>query len=201
MKEYKDIKNSKELLKEQIFVIENIPTGVQPRAEVILVFLGEKPAAEMYLPNKDNADHVVDDLRRIGLYAEVIEGRVQGKHAHAVDIGVAKSQELLDELKQTKSNENHRRYGELMGYPSSAIDAFLGENEAEKLSSGEQTKMTEGLSDVLVHFRFSKQHAEEELAKLKKWFRIIAEHAPELFDELYKKEEADKFKQYALNSQ
>ncbi len=198
MEEYKYIKSPEEILKEQISVIESIPTGVQPRAEVVLVLLGEKPVAEMYIPNKSNAPKVLEDLKSIGLYAEEIEDQVRGSGDNSIDIGVAKSQELLDELKQTKSNKHHRRYGELMGYPSTAIDAFLGENGVDRLSDEEHEKLVENLPSVLTHFAFSKQNAQEELAKLKKWFKIIAQNAPELIDQLYLKERADKFKEELL---
>lgn len=191
-------KSPEEILREQIVAIESIPTGVQPRAEVVLVLLGEKPVTEMYLPDRGNVTKVIEDLRSVGLYAEEIEDQIRGSGDNAVDIGVAKSQELLDELKQTKSNKHHRRYGELMGYPSTAIDAFLGENGVDRLSDEEHEKLVENLPHVLTHFAFSKQNTEEELAKLKRWFKLIAQNAPELIDQLYSKEKADEFKEELL---
>ena len=157
-----------------------------------------KGFAFVEMAKKTEAHNAIDALNGIGLYAEIIENQLPGSGDNSCDIAVAKSQELIDELQKTKSNEQHRHYGELMGYPSTAIDAFLEENGATRLSFEEQEELTKDLPDVLTKFGFSRQNTEEELAKLKKWFKLIAQHAPELFDELYLKEDSDKFKKIFL---
>lgn len=191
MKNFEKMKSQEEILREKISVIEKIQTGVIPRAETILVLLGQKLASEIYLPDKNDAEKVIDDLKSIGLFAAVTREASNGK---SVDIGVAGSEEILEELTGTKPNADHRRYGELMGYPATAIDAFIGENAEEKMSFEEQQEMTKNLPDILNHFRFSKQHSQEELQKYKEWLKIVMQNAPELIDELYSKEDADKFR-------
>lgn len=194
------IPTEEEILRQKISVIERIPTGVAPRGEVILVLLGEKPAAEMYITNKDDAPNVLEDLRSIGLFAELSEKPREYNNPDSADILVASSQDVLEELKQTHANEHHRRYGELMGYPDTAIDAFLGENGAERLSKEEQDKLLDIMPDVLGGtFAFSKEHADEELAVAKRRIKLIAQKAPELFYDLYKKEYADKILRYVLD--
>ncbi|MBA3733554.1 hypothetical protein H0W91_04265 [Patescibacteria group bacterium] len=188
---FENPQNEESLMRERIGVIEKIPTGVQPKAEVVLVLLGERQASEMYIPNKNNAPKAAEDLIRIGLFAQIIEA---DEKSGSADIAVANSKETLEELLQTKPNKNHRRYGELMGYPSTAIDAYLGENNAERVSNEDQSRLTENLPDVLHHFILSKNNNDEELAVLNRWLKLIAQHSPELFDELYSKEDSDIFK-------
>ena len=180
------------LIHQQIAVIESIPTGVARRAEVVLVYLGKKPACEMYIPKKEDAPESMKKLESIGLHTAITKEDEKGV---SVTVGVAQSEEILEELKHTKANSEHRRYGELMGFPATAIDAFLEEKGAEKLPFEDEQKMRENLPQVLDGFRFSKDHKDEELVVLKDWMKTITQHAPELIDDLYKPEDAKKFKE------
>jgi hypothetical protein len=200
MEKFNQMPTEEELIRQKISVIENIPTGVAPRGEVILVLLGEKPAVEMYIPNKDNALKAIEDLRSVGLFAELSEKDRKYHNPNSADILVAGSQEILDELKQTHSYEHHKRYGQLMGYPDTAVDAFIGENGEERLSKEEQDKLLDILPDILGGtFAFSKSHKDEELAIVKRRIKLLAQKAPELFYDLYKKEYADKILSYVLD--
>ena len=42
---FENPQNEESLIRERISVIEKIPTGVQPKAEVILILLGERQAS------------------------------------------------------------------------------------------------------------------------------------------------------------
>ncbi|MEI6296623.1 MAG: hypothetical protein WCO84_03185 [bacterium] len=192
--------SQEEIIHKKISVIEKIPTGVGPRANAILVLLGEKPAVEMYIPDKEHAEKAVKDLKDIGLFAEISKKPRVGFDPESADVLIARTQEILDELKQIHPNKHHRRYGELMGYPQTAIDAFLGENGAEILPAEEQDKM---LGDIPTIFNgtfvFSKDHKDEELAVVKHRTKLIAQKAPELFYDSFGKEGADKLLSYILN--
>lgn len=188
--ENEELKSQESILREQIKVIESIPTGVVGKAGAVLVCYGEKPAVEMYFRSDITQDEVfqtIESLRNVGLCAEIIERSI---------VGIAKSSQVLDKLKQARPNKNHQEYGELMGFPQTAIDAFLG--KTERLGTDEQDELTNELPHVLNGFIFSKEHAKEELIKLTRWLRTIAKYAPELIEQLYSKERADKFKKYLL---
>lgn len=201
MERFDQIKNEEEIIRQKISVIEKIPTGVAPRGEVILVLLGEKPAVEMYIANKDDAPKAIDDLRSVGLFAEISEKPREYHNPNSADILVARSQDILDELKQTHSYEHHERYGELMGYPKTAVDAFVGKDGSERLSEEEQDKLLDIMPDILGGtFVFSKEHKDEELAVVKRRVKLLAQKAPELFYDLYKKEYADKILSYVLDN-
>lgn len=45
--------STQEEIKRKIKIIENIPTGTAPRAQAIPVLLGEKPAVEMFIPDRN----------------------------------------------------------------------------------------------------------------------------------------------------
>jgi len=194
------IQSEEDIIKQKISIIENIPTGVAPRGEAILVLLGEKPAVEMYIPNKENASKIVEDLRSVGLFAEISEKPKEVGYENTAELLVASSQEILDELKMTHAHEHHERYGQLMGYPQTAIDAFIGKEGARRLSREEQKKLLDIMPDILGGtFVFSEEHSEEELAVVKRRIKILAQKAPELFYDLYKKEYADKILSYVLD--
>lgn len=199
MEGFNQLLNKEEIVRQKISVIEKIPTGVAPRGEVILVLLGEKPAVEMYMTDKVDANKAVEDLKSIGLFAEISEKSREYHNPDSADVLVASSQEILEELKQTNSYEHHERYGELMGYPKTAVDAFVGKNGAERLPKEEQDKLLDILPDILGGtFVFSKEHKDEELAVVKRRAKLLAQKAPELFYDLYKKEYADKILSYIL---
>ena len=200
MEKFDQIPNEEESICHKISVIENIPTGVAPRAEVVLVLLGEKSAVEMYIPNKDDAHKIIEDLRNIGLFADISEKPREDFDPNSADILVADSQEIVDELKHTNAHEHHRRYGQLMGYPDTAIDAFTKENGEERLPLEEQAKLLDIVPDILAGtFVFSKKHKDEELALVKKRTKLLAQNAPKLFYDLYKKDYADKILSYVLD--
>lgn len=200
MEKFDQMPNEEELVHHKISVIESIPTGVAPRGEAILVLLGEKPGLEMYIPNEDNAPKAIEDLRSIGLFAELSEKSREDDNPNSAEILVASSQEVLNELKQTHAHEHHKRYGQLMGYPDTAVDAFVGENGQERLSREEQRKLLDILPDILGgNFIFSKDHKDEEFAVVKRRIKLLAQKAPELFYDLYKKEYADKILSYVLD--
>ncbi len=188
-------KTQAEILNEHITTIERIPAGVVPRAETILILLKEKPATEVDLRTIIAAE-VIAKLQKTGLFVEELKNQDDEASGDFVRVGISWSKELLDELKQTHATKDHRRYGELMGYPSSAIDAFLGENGSERLSIEEQEQLTKNLPHLLTHFVFSKNNSQEELLTLKKWLASVVQNAPGLLDDLYPYDEAEKFREY-----
>lgn len=193
MKDFPQMPSPEETLRRKISTIEKIPTGVTGRAEAILVLLGEKPALEMFIPNKNDAAAAIASLQSIGLLAEISPKRRKSGATDSAYILVARSQAILDELKLTHAYEHHRRYGELMGYPKTAIDAFLGENGEECLASEEQRELMGDIPYMLGDgFTFSKKHKEEELAIVKHRIKLVAQHAPGLFYDLFREEQADK---------
>ena len=83
-----------------------------------------------------------------------------------------------------------------MGFPSSAIDAFLSEDKTRMLSYEEDSKLKENLPAWVTGFRLSKENAEAEFDVIKRWHKLLLSNAPELLDQLYSDpEDVRKFKE------
>lgn len=145
----------------------------------------------MYLSDKNFAQKTIDDLRSIGLEAEIREEGREGKNRNSANILVAREKKVIEELKNTFPNKDHKRYGELMGFPPTAIKAYI--KELERLPSQEQREIIGSIPDFFAGpFIFSKEYKDEEFQEVKRKIKLIAQYAPELFYDVYDKEEADR---------
>lgn len=89
----------------------------------------------------------------------------------------AKDEMLLERLVRADPSRDHTKYGRLMGYPETAIQAFNG--ELERLACFPDETIPPSLRIVL-----SKQHYKEELELLKHWNDSIRKTAPFLYKEM-----------------
>ncbi|MFA5888961.1 MAG: hypothetical protein WCW47_03690 [Candidatus Paceibacterota bacterium] len=118
---------------------------------------------------------------------ELLLGRI-GAH-----IFFARSQEDLKKMKSlildeiTDYDAYHKEYGRLMGFPETAIKAFVG--ESERFSSPEDSLINKdkfpqdtNLPNTYGHFVYSKDHADEEHAYFIERNRKLKEYASELFE-------------------
>lgn len=92
---------------------------------------------------------------------------------------VAKDEKTLDEMMSLDPAGDHRRYGELMGYSDSMIDAF--ERKTERLPEKDRPK--ESAAQVF-QVRLSRDHLEEEMDVLRKWEQGVKKYAPESYRSL-----------------
>jgi len=89
-------------------------------------------------------------------------------------------QAVADELVQAHSSHDRRREGQLLGYPETAIEAFLGERPKKQ-------KPQWGLSwDMLpfTYWVFSEEHFKEELKVAQRWRDVLREASPRLWAEV-----------------
>lgn len=163
-------------LKEHIKEIENISAGPAQLASVILVLLGFKPAAQLVLSKRnDKPEKVKKILNSAGLYTFETMKMTKGASA---DLAISRSKEIAEKLRYLSAAKNHEEYGTLMGYPQSAIDAFL--RKEERLDRDNYPSM----KGIVVHFILSKDHWEEEMKVLKKRSQAIKKYAPSIFKKL-----------------
>lgn len=169
---------NEEKRKEMIKSIENLKIGSKPKANIILIFLGLKPATELEISShNDSAEKVINVIENIGLKVK-IKSKFKRKDKDIVLLSVADNQENLDRLEQIDPSKNHEEYGRLMGYPETAIDAFL--HKEKRLDPENYLE-----NDELIFFiAMSKENWEEEIKTLKKWSDAIKEQAPDLYVEL-----------------
>lgn len=174
--------------KEGIKKIIELPIGPALKSEVLRVYLEEQPGSEFSAKLDEKDLEKFTDLEKIGLKVFTDSSSKETR------VCISKDQEIIDELKNLSPSveSNHKRYGEIMGYPLTAIEAFL--DKEKRLSNEEQDKILEGMPHFL-RFSFSKNNWKEELSVIKRWHKILLEKAPELFDDLYPPEEAKKFRE------
>jgi hypothetical protein len=81
--------------------------------------------------------------------------------------------------------EDHKRFGELMGFPESSIKAFLdNENNKDSLLEDEELAQRIGFENYCFPFRISREMAEDEILYLKKSYLMLLEQAPQLIDDM-----------------
>lgn len=187
-----DKNNPEQALREKIKHVVDLPFGVMNKAQIALILLDEKPALEFDLYNLSEAEiqDSIETLKNSGLVAETAPSTSNPENKRII---VAKKVETIEELRNLSpdSEADHKRYGQLMGFPDTAIEAFL--DETKQIDYEEQRKLLEGLPH-LFGMRMSKEHAQEELATIIKWYKLILKYVPELFDELYPPDEVERLK-------
>lgn len=171
-------------------VLHELRIGSSQKAQLALVFLGYKPAIEIdVFTNNDTPEQVQKHIHFLGLYSRQIAPNPEIKNSVATFL-VAKEKENVDLLQQVidlrDSKEQmieqgyHIFYGTLMGYPDTAVLAFV----QQKLLSTEEQVEKEKFFEPLCVFRFSKQHWEKELNVVRKWRQALMAACPDILSEL-----------------
>ena len=180
--EYKQPEIKKELspeLKERVKEIENIHHGAIPRAEIILVLLGQKPATELDIFKwNDPPDKIMNVLKSVGLSTAKLENIEALNENWLARIVIAKKQEDLAKIEKLDPKKDHAEFGKMMGYPESAIAAF---GKKEKILPNENYPSMKG---IIFDFKLSKDNWQEEINVLKRWSRVIELVAPDIYKEL-----------------
>ncbi len=157
-------------------------------AELVLVILGEQPATDVryFFEDEEAVEHFISLLSSTGVIAEVIK-----KKEAAGKVGVfliaARTEENLEKMKRFFDEEGALSYkegaliyGELMGYPDTAINAFI--NEENRQDREEYEKRHKFPGRRFANFVYSKDHADEEHEVFLRRQRLIREYAPQLFE-------------------
>jgi hypothetical protein len=164
-------------------------------AELILVIIGEQPATDLHITFEDDKSFAQFSkiISEAGILLRVIYVK---KFLGKLDVFIiaARDSDNLEKMKKYFDNRNSmsyeesaQMYGELMGFPSTAIDAFVGKAERainsndsrEKQKKHHDKYQTKGLYG---NFAYSKDHADEEYALLVDRNKKLEEYAPQLFD-------------------
>jgi hypothetical protein len=166
---------------EIVRTLEKLNLSLEQKAWLILVVLGMKPATELVIgEGNDSQDTIKEVLSRAGLaYAnrddEYINKKdIYGKIPILAVISVARNRETLDELLKVSGKKDHGDYGRLMGYPETAVKAFVNKELLDK-------KDYPYMSDNIFPLKLSKDHWREEVEHLKSWNEAIKKYAPETY--------------------
>lgn len=137
---------------------------------------------------RDTTLSVIDTLKNAG-YVVAESKRDRG----ISEFYVSREPELAAEAAglSVKNQEDTERFGELMGFPKAAIEAYSSGEDA-LLSQDEEREML-GFDNILFPFRLSKKHYKEEIEYLRKCYQCLLDQTPYLLDELFsEKETAEK---------
>lgn len=175
--------NEENPLKEKIEVIKSLEVDAGSKALMLLVLLDEKPVSVIDVKNKVEVSRIIEKSESIGLFAAVTKELKEDEESWGFQLAVSKSKDLVVELqeiiKKKTGTLDHKRYGELMGFPDTAIQAHIGV-DTEGSMNVEEYREVAGKYFHLFGFRPSKKHSEEELKLLERWYSLIVENAPEL---------------------
>ena len=159
-------------LREAISSIEAMNIGSESRAQMILVLLNLKPAFELGLyPWNASPEEAEASLKRTNL--KYIRSEKPKQQKTVAEYAVSKEKQIAEELINCKSSA---KYGALMGYPETAIQAY----EAKEVYTG---PLPEDIKNSIFHFKFSKEHFQEEFETVRKWNATLSEYAPKLVEE------------------
>lgn len=158
-------------------LIQDIPGGTNP--EFLQLIYDYRPVAEMRT-KPEFQKQMVEKLKEQGLFI----GEHQFDRSKFRSFFVAKKPELIDEVLSSVSKHSvadHKRFGELMGFPKTAVDAFV--NKDEMVPNEEEDEIL-GFENIFFTFRLSRAHMQEELEYLRENYKLLLEKAPFLIDNL-----------------
>lgn len=161
-------------------------------AQLCYVIIGEQPAYDGFFlfDDEESLDNFLKILSSLGVLTEVVR-RSDLLSKLATEIVFARSKNDLISIKEVDRyvesdiNKYHREYGRLMGFPETAIKAFVGETERLKdpLKYWEEKDKYPQYSQEggYLPFAYSKDNVEEEHAYFLDRNRRLREYAPQLF--------------------
>jgi len=174
---------SGERSKERIEIIKSLRTGFMQKANLILVLLKEKPATDLtiFVKTAEELSEEEEKIKRIGLKFEKIKQQEKNGR-QVVEYSVASDENNLSELLGVDPSADHEKYGLLMGYPPSAVKAFM---DGELIDPDAERKILAENSDIVFsNFRLSKSNNRAELEVLRRWSRRIEEEALDIYEML-----------------
>ncbi len=164
------------------------------RAKMILVYLGLKPACEVYVYEKETMAKLRKALLEEGLYCvkrsfdkkpfDELQKAIQQKLILPIgQYAVAKTKKTAIRLSKTLPYKHHRCFGKLMGYPQTAIDNFVEKEPNLDLKRFMKLNKKHG---IIFSFRIPAKNYQNELKVLKNWSMAIKRYAPTLYKRLLK---------------
>mgnify|MGYP001565071381 CR=1 FL=1 len=196
--------------------IENLNIGSKQKAELILSYLGLKPAAHIQIHHK-NTNSLAKTLDKINMpykiskpfyldkedsaykpalkyvqkyFPKYFAEKIQKNRNKRVQAYIAQDKKTLSQLLETELDKDldkldkdyHRKYGRFMGYPETAIQAFL--RERERLTNF-PSEVDSSISPAL-DFVLSKSHYQQELGVLKNQSEALRTYAPSVYKKMIK---------------
>jgi len=136
----------------------------------------------------------------MGLYFEQFKNTIEG-YEETLNYFISSTVEGLEGIKKAnyKDNKESLLTGTLLGYPASAVKAYVEGEEKLLPVEAEKTTIPEQIINsgymVFLQFRLSKEHWEDELETVKKWSDEVKRFDPALYER-----EVARYKKMLANS-
>lgn len=176
---------SKEL-REKAAILESIRCGVVPKAELILVLSGLKPATDLHLfKNNEDPESAKKKITDAGLVYKELDKKFIHNRNVTCSLGVARQMEDAKRVVELMASGGGEEFGRLMGFPETAIEAYAKRRERYAEGENDNPFLERGLP---FRFRLSKDNWEGEIQVAEEWTAKIKEVAPEVYQELISNE-------------
>ncbi len=115
-----------------------------------------------------------------GVYDEVTQHLIIGKEQKKISEFLSVWQKRL--LDQDTSKEVDKQLGLMLGYPKTAVKAFVGEPGYTKIVVCQLPKSIQQKDYMaFTEFTFSKEYLDDELDVVKQWAEIVKKESPKLY--------------------
>jgi len=150
------------------------------KQSIFLVLAGKKPASQATSSKWVKADHTAhaepDDPRQLRELLDSLDLAYRlSADDYATNVLVSLESGKIDDYIAAGEADDMAAIGRLFGYPQTAIEAFVRDDCMEPNVQDELMEAA-GISAVIPSFRFSKTHAQQELAVLKDWYQTLRQH-------------------------
>ena len=148
-----------------------------------MVLLGEKPATDLtiFTDTQEEMLEEEENLKDIGLKFKKI-GQHEKNGRIVAKFSIANEKNDLNELLNTDPLVDHEKFGLLMGFPPSAVKAFL---DKKLMSMEDERKILEENPDIVFsNFRLSQDNGQAEIETLRRWSNAIKEATPDIYQKL-----------------
>lgn len=177
-------------LEKNIRIIESLDCNLKAKANMVLVLLGLKPATNIFfLGDDENVESFKSKIKETSLFFDVIEKLPLDNKRVKEDLVIAKKQEIasLVAFLFKDPSLNRRELGVYMGYPKTAIDAYVGMEERHQ----DYKKVFEerGISGTAIAYVLSRDHWQEEIKVAEKWVEALKLKAPEIYKQIIAQDE------------
>lgn len=178
-----------ELVKERIDLIDLVK-GISPDRifQLFLVLRGDKPVTDSYVADIKEVEGLKERLSSAHLSA------VEEKWGEGYVVYISKNIELAEEALRINSairdgadvnkDELNKRYGELMGYPETAINSYVSGGSMPE-SKQKEIFMSLGFENKFFPLRLSNDSFRAELTQIANWYHYVLDEAPELINYVF----------------
>lgn len=186
-------------LEKNIRIIESLDCRAGEKADTILVLLGLKPATDFSLfVNDENPDSIKRKLKGAGLFFDEIEKPPFEDKKITAKLALAKEQHIasLVAFLFRDVKRNHKELGIYMGYPITAVEAFIGLREKIEDEKFEKIFKDHNIPQQIMGFLLSKDNWQEEIKTAEKWCEALKLRAPEFYKKVIAMEENGEYVRY-----